>query len=170
MFNEIMNLDWKQVRPIYQPSIKLFLQEYMRRMVMWRDELKLGWDPFIDLAHHLDKDVRAPSKLIQKIKEKDFPNSLVQGSCKLMLHWSFIRLEKIQDYNIPDPFEPLLKYYQGGGSISRDPLGRLQIDTSKGMQDVCIIEPNYYRGKPPFVEPIDNILDSIDRQEKSEKS
>ena len=131
----------------------------MRRRSIWSSALDIDWKPLIDIAYHVDKEKRADTSILDVTT---FPNRIVKKTCELMLHWDLVKdSDAVKNLNLPDPFEPLIKFYERGGSIYYEAAGFV-IDSAYGEIGFCRLDKSLYIDKPAFVELDDEILDRID--------
>jgi hypothetical protein len=103
------------------------LQEYLRRAALWAKALKAttSW-PFFDVAFLVAPTVRAEETIMEALEAALAPQSLTQSmkkTCSWYLHWATVESKCpkcVARYHVPDPFEPLIRFYERGGRFSTE--------------------------------------------------
>lgn len=128
------------------------MQEYLRRMALWKGFLKtpLEW-PFFDVAVLINPLARAPEELVARVDEflaTKRRTLLERKTCSWYLHWMAVAEGLSLDaWNLPCPYDPLILFYDRGGILVREhdfiEVGRRKIridDWKKYLQDSAITE------------------------------
>jgi hypothetical protein len=106
------------------PSNDILLREYIRRVLWWMRVLHVElnlWQS--DLAKHLHPEFRleeAPKTTLYRLSLATFP--FTTTLCAHILEWANLRdhIDILDQYQLPDPYEPLLWMIQRGGLIHHD--------------------------------------------------
>ena len=126
--SRLLAVDWESDFMIslrYARSRAQLLQEYLRRVAWWAQELDATsrW-PFFDIAGSLAPEVHTPPELAEQLEtlirnRVGWPS--VDVSCRAALRWA-----AVLDAGIPlppqleDPFEPLLLMFERGGGFTTE--------------------------------------------------
>ena len=142
------------------------MREYLRRAAMWARHLQATehW-PFFDVAGLVELKVRAEPGMVEQLDTALQPYSLwptIKKTCVWYLHWQALqrdRAEAVAGANLPDPFEPLIRFYERGGRFY----------TEHGFINVDVVGiPAQVRGwqahdsSAPLVALEDSALDRLD--------
>jgi hypothetical protein len=149
-----------------QESHVALMREYLRPAALWAKRLEATdhW-PFFDVASLITAEVRAEPQSVERLEAALQPFSLwptIKKTCIWYLHWHRLvqsRPEAVAGYRLPDPFEPLVRFYERGGRFSTKH-GFINVDTAgipakvRGWQA--------FDSTTPFVDLDDRALDRLD--------
>jgi hypothetical protein len=113
-------IPWGQLRDDRLGSRIQLMKEYLRRAALWEHRLDAQWDwPFWDIANRVKPKVRAGGAARQLLDDALTPvrSKLVFNTWIWALHWAMLRAAGGPDDSLPDPFEPLLWFYERGGGF-----------------------------------------------------
>ncbi len=119
---ELLAVDW-QFRLDRFASYKLLFMEYLWRQALWMHTLKpveQAVFPFADWAWQFDSSVAVDWHLRNALFEHLRPtnSTFLRGLLLLAVKWSAIRDHPaIEALELPDPYDPLLVFYQRGGTF-----------------------------------------------------
>ncbi|MBV1852437.1 hypothetical protein [Catellatospora tritici] len=116
----LAEVDWEESQ-LTVPSRMRLMREFLRRSALWAQRLGAveRW-PFFDIAGVLEPDLKIDPELVHElVQEMDrrgviWPNHLV-----VPYVLAFVALSS-PPTDLPDPFEPLLRFWERGGSFSRE--------------------------------------------------
>jgi hypothetical protein len=118
-----------------QESQVALMREYLRRAALWAKRLgATDYWPFFDVASLIAPEVRTEPGIVEQLEAALQPFSLwptIKKTCIWYLHWH--RLVQSRDvvvaaYRLPEPFEPLIRFYERGGRFSTEH-GFINVDT-----------------------------------------
>jgi hypothetical protein len=124
--NRILQLDWQGGDPNKQPSQLALFSEFLRRMGVWC--VALGWHD----AHPIASDL--PARLVPDVRATPVNATLMQQTLRTLgktsvyermlltnvLNWAAVAgFEAVQAYDLPDPYEPVLWFYERGGWLDK---------------------------------------------------
>jgi hypothetical protein len=162
----LLAVDWAMCAAGGQESHVALMREYLRRAALWAKRLEATdhW-PFFDVARLIAPEVRAEPRIVERLEAALQPYSLwptIKKTCVWYLHWQRLELsrtEAVAGYKLPEPFEPLIRFYERGGRFS----------TEHGFINVDLVGiPAKVRGwqafdsTTPFVALDDQALDRLD--------
>lgn len=102
------------------------LREYLRRAALWAKALDCidEW-PFFDVAAHLDSVDADETKV--KVLKTHFTQTpfyvagIIEKTCKWFLEWDSVKNSpKVNEFTLPEPYEPLILMYERGGIFSTE--------------------------------------------------
>jgi hypothetical protein len=160
-------INWKATNDNRQRSHIALVEEYLRRSVLWAKALKDmdSW-PFFDVALHILPEAQIPEHLINQVIDKLSVDLWVERICKLYLHWAYLKDQpEITAFNLPDPYEPLIRLYERGGRFTTEH-GFLYV----GLADVPRRDWRKYDLPNPIVALDDASLDQLDAQPERKAS
>jgi hypothetical protein len=142
------------------------MREYLRRAALWAKLLQATehW-PFFNVAGFVDPEVRAEPGVVKQLETALQPFSLwpaIKMTCIWYLHWQAFRRDRAEDVagaNLPDPFEPLIRFYERGGRFFTEH-GFINIDVVGIPAQVRGWQA--YDSPAPFVALEDSVLDHLD--------
>lgn len=142
------------------------VREYLRRAALWAKVLE-GVDrwPFFDVAACISPEVRADPHSVGILQSalpgKSFTFT-INKTCLWDLHWHNLKSllpDRVGNYNLPDPYEPLVHLYERGGTFH----------TEHGFIDVFTVGIPYkyrscqaYQAATPLAASDDDALDRLD--------
>lgn len=141
-------------------SYVALMKEYLRRMGLWADALQLtDTTPFFDVAAAVLPNMRAPQALVAALNVQVHPPSpLVQVTCEWYLHWNFVcDRPEITCFQLPEPYEPLIRMYERHGSFRRE---HIYIDV--GLTGIAMPPWRVYAKHEPLTNLDDATLDQLD--------
>lgn len=117
----LLAIDWTATGDGRKSYVAL-VREYLRRAALWVKRLQATehW-PFSDLAGLVAPEVRADQGVVDQLEAALQPFSLwptIKKTCIWYLHWQALkrdRPEAVAGYDLPDPYEPLIRLYERGG-------------------------------------------------------
>lgn len=124
--NRILHIDWRGGDPTRQPSQLALFSEFLRRMGLWC--MALDWHD----AHPIASDL--PGRVVPDMRAAPVNATLMQQTLRTLgntsvyermllthvLNWAAIAGEDaVQAYDLPDPYEPLLWFYERGGWLGK---------------------------------------------------
>jgi hypothetical protein len=161
----LLAVNWTTPAEGGQAGLVALMREYLRRAALWAKQLHATdqW-PFFDVARQIAPEVRAEEAVVKRLEAALQPFSLwptIKKTCLWYLHWQRLkqdRAETVAAYNLPEPFEPLIRFYERGG----------RFDTEHGFINVDMVGiPARVRGweafdsPTPFVALDDRALDRL---------
>lgn len=143
----ILAIDWSGGDDRTRSRVAL-MKEYLRRSAWWCTELGSEDWPFCDIAALVDPAVRADADSVRRVEaalaRPEVP-SVVRSSCVWALHFAALRDAGVVLPGLPDPFEPLILFYERGGAFGRDGTGFIDVDLAgvpvKTRQDHLVPDP-----------------------------
>ncbi|MDH6130806.1 hypothetical protein P3T37_000173 [Kitasatospora sp. MAA4] len=145
------------------------MREYFRRAALWLDVYgEPEWWPFFDLAAVVDPSVRADPALAAEIE--DFIEENVGSAYALdiflaAVHWAaLLDAPGIQLPPLEDPFEPLIRFYERGGTAFALENGFIDFGTA-------MLRRTPWRenvSPTPIVQLDDHVLDALDAAHQAE--
>jgi len=126
ILNRILGLEWRGGDATRWPSQLALFGEYLRRFALWAHAL--DWED----AHPIGSDL--PGRLVPGGQAAPVNTTLMQQTLRTlgntsvyermlltrMLNWAAVADEPtVQAYNLPDPYEPLLMFYERGGWLDK---------------------------------------------------
>jgi|GEM_PF-3323573 hypothetical protein len=144
----IMAINWEKTFDCAQKAdCKALVQEYLRRSALWAKALNATKDwPFVNISLYLFPELGAVNSIIEQLEFHLHENIGVifwtRLTCLWYVRWSAIKeYEKVTQFNLDDPFEPLIRYYELGGSlrIEQKFIDRLDLDV-RNWQDYDSLE------------------------------
>jgi hypothetical protein len=122
--------------------------EYLRRSVFWAKALNATRDwPFVNISAYLFPELPFVKPVIDRLEFHLHENLGVifwtRLTCLWYVRWYAIEEhEKVTQFNLDDPFEPLIRYYELGGSLRIEEkfIDRLYLDV-RNWQDYDSLEP-----------------------------
>ncbi|MET9179343.1 hypothetical protein ABZX88_14125 [Kitasatospora aureofaciens] len=167
MIDRLRAIDWKSPGEAYEKAFSraALMEEYFRRAALWLDAYgePERW-PFFDLAAIVDPTVRADPAVITDIE--DFiddasGSSYAMDSGAAAVQWAALTsMPGVQLRPLPDPFEPLLRLFERGGSGFSFANGFVDF----GLIMVPRASWRKHLSPTPVVELNDQALDAIDAQ------
>ncbi|RKS07426.1 hypothetical protein DFP74_3095 [Nocardiopsis sp. Huas11] len=121
-------IEWND-KPVSRKSQARLVQEYLRRSALWTGELRAqGW-PFLDIAHRIDPDVRAPVEIVDGALAAfpSYATYYVRRTVEWSLHFAALKDAGKPLPALPDPFSPLLLVYERGDTINLTPTGSIEV-------------------------------------------
>ncbi|MFD0279456.1 hypothetical protein ACFVHB_36955 [Kitasatospora sp. NPDC127111] len=141
------------------------LEEYFRRAALWLDAHgEPAWWPFFDLAAVVAPSVRADPALIAEVEgfiDEHVANPHVLTGSVAAVHWAALREARgVRLDDPPDPFEPLIRFYERGGIAFRLENGFVDLGV------VMVPRGNWrqHLAPTPVVELDDRVLDTVDAE------
>ncbi|MCA0453165.1 MAG: hypothetical protein LCI00_04240 [Chloroflexi bacterium] len=131
----------------------LLMKEYLRRMLLWKKALKIDQWPFHGLSKHLYTFSPLETDYIyQQLQSVRFPNAHVAASCMAFILWSQIEnRENVQAFNLPTPYEPLIRMYESGCWFSKEE-NMIDLWNNLGESENMILISKYYDTLIPFID------------------
>ncbi|SRR5579883_411663 len=162
----LLAINWGTVAERGQESHVALMREYLRRAALWAKCLEATdhW-PFFDVASLIAPAVRAEPRVVERLEAALQPFSLwptIKKTCIWYLHWQRLeqcRAEAVAGHKLPEPFEPLIRFYERGGRFSTEH-GFINVDRVgipakvRGWQA--------FDSTTPFVALDDRALDRLD--------
>jgi hypothetical protein len=111
------------VRKIDKSHSELYfklIKEFLRRQELWAQRLTLNVHLFQDLASAIDPIIRCSTDILSR-GDKFAKSSAEVECCEIWLNWCWLVDNKpleIQSYNLPDPFEPLERFFELNGEFT----------------------------------------------------
>ncbi|WP_189038619.1 hypothetical protein [Streptomyces daqingensis] len=100
-------------------SRALLMREYLRRAALWAQAYGAeGVWPFFDIAEHVDSSVETPAEVAAELEElmSGLAPASLKASCRAAVRWAALRdAHREPPSGLPDPYEPLLLFYERGG-------------------------------------------------------
>ncbi|WP_211718972.1 hypothetical protein [Nocardiopsis sp. MG754419] len=115
----IQSITWEADCLKEKSQVRL-VQEYLRRTAIWMQEFgRKNW-PFSDVAWFIDPGVRVPDEELDRILVGISHGGTYYSGKTLewSLHFAYLQDEKSIQYDLPDPYEPLIRVYERGDSIN----------------------------------------------------
>ncbi|WP_143086366.1 hypothetical protein [Amycolatopsis saalfeldensis] len=119
----ILAIDWANDDAKFEHEVSRarLMVEYLRRAAIWADALDAGdeW-PFLDVAAHLDPNLRADPKTIKQLDEISvyIASPQVRIVVESSLHLATLRDASTAGIpDLPDLYEPLLILFERGGGF-----------------------------------------------------
>ncbi|MDX2394554.1 hypothetical protein NJL88_31700 [Streptomyces sp. DK15] len=143
-------------------SRRVLFREYLRRAAVRcrAHGCEDGW-PFVDVTAHLDPAFRSAVEVSGELAEflRRLPGREVARTCSGAVRWAeFRERNPAGSDGLPDPYEPLLRFYERGGEFARDDAG--SIDLTGVTFRLGTLEA--YLGNPPVTVLGDTVLDALD--------
>jgi hypothetical protein len=147
-------------------SLVGLLNEYMRRTALWANRLEVqgGW-PFIDIATHV-----CPTVQPEDVHLKEMTNTVARFDlysrkiCQWYLKWCALQdemPETLAQFDLPEPFEPLIRLYERGTTGIYPESGLLYV---AGVGVSTRSRENYARTDAVLSELDDASLDNLDAE------
>ena len=165
MADRLIRVDWDDVESALPRarSRDLLMREYLRRTAWWAHRLDagVGWPsgwPMFDIASLIAPDVRAAPAVLEQVDGAQ-PGWLGRDRflCRWILHWTQLRHSGVELPDLPDPFEPLVIFYERGAGFS---LENGMIDVGVKWVRIGSVRENLIEA--PVVELDAAVLNAID--------
>ncbi|MFH9350234.1 hypothetical protein [Kitasatospora sp. NPDC017646] len=171
MVDRLKAINWRSPAEAMEKSYSraALMEEYFRRAALWLDAYgDTKYWPFFDLAAIVAPTVRADPAVIADIEEfidDASGSSYAMDSGAAAVHWAALASTPgTQLHPLPDPFEPLLRLYERGGSSFRLTNGFIDF----GMIMVPRGNWRMHLSLTPVVELNDEALDALDERKWAE--
>jgi hypothetical protein len=154
--DRILALDFQTLRrstEAQMPTHTLLMKEHLRRMLLWKKALKIELWPFENLARYFVEFPQLEREhIMEQLKSVSFPNGSVTATCMAFILWSLIeKREAVQAYQLPNPYEPLIRMYELGGWFSREQ-NMIDLWNCFGETENLTLAPNQYDTTLPFID------------------
>lgn len=153
--DRLLAVDWNfgidETREETRERIALF-REYLRRSAPYTATWTPGQEPgeapwpFFDIAARIDPTLRAPETVLHEVANKvpQYPAAQVRTTCLYSLHFAALRDAGRASDRRRDPFAPLIRMYELGGTFGLDRTGGIQI----GIATLGFDTPSEWLNKP----------------------
>lgn len=163
----LLAIDWT-ANPERAHSQMILLMEYLRRAVLWSKALGTidAW-PIFNIAGRACPGAPVPQQALQRLSRSPAgrqADQLRALTCQHYLRWEAAKhLPCIAQFDLPDPFEPLILAYERGGGFTRE--GK---DNTLHLGWIAVLPESWpeYDRDSPFVELDPVMLDLIDQAEE----
>ncbi|MET8626170.1 hypothetical protein ABZW30_20850 [Kitasatospora sp. NPDC004669] len=167
MVDRLKAINWKSPGEAIERgySRAALMEEYFRRAALWLNAYgePQMW-PFFDLAEIVDPSVRADPAVIADIQgfiDEASCSSYAMDSGAAAVQWAALTSAPgVQLRPLPDPFEPLLRLYERGGSSFRFTNGFIDF----GMIMVPRSNWRKHLSLTPVIELDGQVLDAVDAE------
>jgi len=117
----LLGIDWRPNDERLKSQVAL-VREYLRRAALWADRLQMAEEwPFFDVALQIDPSIRADPEYVTTLRARltGIPlHPKVKATSEWSLHWAALKAaSRTAQFDLPDPYEPLLRMYERGGSF-----------------------------------------------------
>jgi hypothetical protein len=131
----------------------LLMKEYLRQMLLWKKALKIEQWPFDSLARYFVKlSLLERNQILQQLQKVSFPNGHVAATCMAFILWSQIEnRDDVQVYQLPNPYEPLIRMYELGCWFSKEQ-NMIDLWNLLGESENLILSPHHYDTTLPFID------------------
>jgi hypothetical protein len=148
--DRIVAIDWSDNDEHTRERIKL-MREYLRRSALWASRLDAQAWLFFNIAALIDPEVHAAEGLLEDVAEfvPSYP-PVIADSCRWALRFATLQDTGIPLPALPDPFAPLIRFYELGGGFLQDGTGGLQIDAAT----IGIGHRDAWSQSPPIIESV----------------
>jgi hypothetical protein len=94
--------------------------EYMRRVALWQQALKCAEArPFFDIADQIDPSIRVDSEMVNVLHGRFKQGVWVGRIGEWALHFAALQdAAKVQHFDLPVPYEPLIVLFEEGGTFT----------------------------------------------------
>lgn len=154
MMSRIATIQWGKP-PLHVSSStpnSVLMQEFLRRMLLWSKALGVNGWPLFDVAKVLQPGLRPATRKLNPLTRGLFPNIFVRMTCHWALHWAEIAgSQMVQEFGLPDPYEPLLEMYECGAWFKRSNTV-IEIWDTPGLISQLPLTPELYDRQTPFTE------------------
>lgn len=155
MLHRILAVQW--VYPIHEGSSATLtgtklMQETLRRTLLWARALNQPdlW-PLFDVPGRLLPEAKAHEPYLRYLDKQRFPNVFTWASAHWMLHWAEVEYRsEVQIYQLPAPYEPMLRMYESGAWFRREGDRIMVWDARTGISYALPQNPIDYDRKRPF--------------------
>ncbi len=130
-------------------------------MAVWANALQLeNGGPFFDLAALLCPDTPLSPPLKEAVTTAvQARNPLARAIGEWYLHWVCIaQLPKVSQFGLPNPYEPLIRFYERNGSFRRE-----DVFIDVGLVGIPVSRWHSYAQRQPLSDLDDATLDQLDR-------
>ena len=144
------------------------LQEYLRRAARWAQALGLDLDAPSSFYAALGVAPAVPEKLLDQIVEHTEPAFYwAKIACVWYIYWvSIADQPQVRAYDLPNPYEPLLRIYERGGSFKSSKIGGWEVGYA-----TIVRRPGWgaiYAARPAIALD-DATLDAVDEQARRQR-
>ncbi|MFG2842796.1 hypothetical protein ACGF12_06420 [Kitasatospora sp. NPDC048296] len=171
MVDRLKAISWRSPVEALEKSYSraALMEEYFRRAALWLDVYgdPQRW-PFFDLAEIVNPAVHADPAVIADIEDfidEASGSSYAMDSGAAAVQWAALTSTPgVRLHPLPDPFEPLLRLYERGGSNFRLTNGFIDFGV------IMVPRGNWrtHLSPTPIVELNDEALDSLDERKWAE--
>ncbi|MEV3989886.1 hypothetical protein AB0J57_13380 [Streptomyces sp. NPDC049837] len=143
-------------------SRALLMREYLRRAALWARAYgaEEAW-PFFDIAERVDAEVPTPADVAAELEEalSGLAPASLKRTCRAAVRWAALRDARDDlPAELPDPFEPLLLFYERGGGYYLEEY----LDLNGAMIRLGTVESN--ASATPFLTLAPATLDALDAE------
>jgi hypothetical protein len=124
LFRRLDRIPWQADTSHLRSNVAL-MREYLRRAALWAEELGCteAW-PFADFADYLAPAQSPPKEISERLENKLAAVSInlwMKKTCLWALKWASLdESVRRSRADLPDPFEPLLMFYERGGRFYQE--------------------------------------------------
>jgi hypothetical protein len=113
-------IKWGEGEYEHRISNLYLLKEYLRRATLWSKRIASPAAlPFYDIPFYIAPSTRVEKELVEIKILKRYLTPLMFNICEWYLHWTLIsETSSVRVYNLPEPYEPLIKLFERGGALS----------------------------------------------------
>lgn len=131
----------------------LLMKEYLRRLLLWKKALKIDQWPLYGLSRYFYTFSPLETDSIhQQLQSVTFPNAHVAASCMAFILWSQIEnRENVQAFNLPTPYEPLIRMYESGCWFSKEE-NMIDLWNNLGESENLILITKFYDSPTSFID------------------
>lgn len=115
----------------YQPQtdhLMYLMRTFLWRSAVWAEKLNNPYYLVWDIAKAIDPEVRAPDEFINEFFDhvsglgvQGWTHPRLKAWLALSFHWVLLRsLGKTEQFDLPDPFEPIVQFYVRGGGFTTE--------------------------------------------------
>lgn len=129
----------------------LLLKEYLRRVTIWCRKLDMKFSPFADLPLKINPELDFPKERPDFIRDLNNVSTEMKYLLQIILLWDEISdLLEEKFLILPDPYEPLLLFFEIGGYLRKDQ-GFLEIWDAQNKVTTIRLSEELYAKKEPFI-------------------
>ena len=147
-------IDWSHDGYENRVTNAFLMREYLRRSALWCRLLQIQRvSPFFDVVAHLDEKVQIPDKYVDRFESAlpKFLMPVMAQTCRWYIRWVVWKASgRNTQENLPDFYEPLLKFYERGGYVIINAGGGIDIDAG-----LTLLYSGWPKGKFEDMEPLD---------------
>ncbi|MFI0351419.1 hypothetical protein [Actinomadura sp. 9N407] len=123
--DRLMAIDWSVEWPDGPDRTRsrlALMREFFRRSDWWAHHAGAARVPFFDVAGRLGTGVAADPDLVRRVQQKMDLSSLQPAArmCKAALDFAALKEQDVELPRLPDPYEPLVYFFERGGAFYRD--------------------------------------------------